>query len=312
MKRGIALELHRPARVRYKRRRVVTRALDDLWQADLCEMGNIARYNKGNKFILTVIDTHSKYAFAEPVLNKSGARVTSSFENVLKRAGALARKRGGRGAPTLLQTDKGKEFYNAHFTRLLKRYGIRHYSTHSNVKASIAERFNRTLKTRLYREFSARGSYRWLDILQDIVLDYNETKHRTIGRRPASVTTTTRLPPPPLKMADPRRHTLRIGDIVRISKEKTIFKKGYLPSWSTELFKVRKIRMTSDPVVLELSDMSGEPIAGSFYLEEVQKTGFPHHYLVERVLQRKGDKIKVRWLGFPPASDSLIRASDVV
>lgn len=68
-----------------------------------------------------------------------------------------------------LQTDEGKEYYNSVVQALLKKYNVNHYSTYSEKKASIVERFNRTLKTRMYRAFTEHGNYRWLDLLPELV-----------------------------------------------------------------------------------------------------------------------------------------------
>lgn len=87
-----------------------------------------------------------------------------------------------------MQTDEGKEFYNKNFEKLMNKYKIKHYSTYSSKKASIVERVNRSLKSLMWTEFSFRGTYKWLNILQDIVYKYNTRKHRTINMKPIDVT----------------------------------------------------------------------------------------------------------------------------
>ena len=135
----VVTELHKPARKNYARRRVHMRGIDETWQADLVEMLPYARENNGCKYLLTVIDIFSKYAWAVPVKSKSGPDVTAAMQSVLVQ---------GR-VPKNLHTDEGKEFYNVHFKDLMQRFDINHYSTHSNLKASICERFNRTLKNKM-------------------------------------------------------------------------------------------------------------------------------------------------------------------
>ena len=100
--------------------------------------------------MLTVIDVFSKYAWAVPVKQKTGSDVTAAMKSILQQ---------GR-KPTNLQTDRGKEFYNATFQRLMRRYGINRYSTYNNLKASICERFNRILKQKMWMQFSFRGKYK--------------------------------------------------------------------------------------------------------------------------------------------------------
>lgn len=300
---GIARELHAPARKRYRRRRVLTRGLDDLWQADLVDMLAYARFNRNKRYILTVIDVYSKFAWAEPVARKTGELVTQAFARVLSRSGRC---------PALLHTDDGKEFFNASFTRLMKNRGIRHYSTYSAMKAAVVERFNRTLKGRMWQRFSAQGSYKWLDMLPGLLADYNSRIHRSIGVAPKTVTNDDLMHSvyAAVKRSDPRWRRLRVGDRVRVSKHKTVFAKGYTPSWSTEIFTVDRVHL-SNPVTYTLTDASGQLVAGRFYLEELQRTRFPQDYLVERVLRKKGPLRFVKWLGFDARHNSWIPAKDM-
>ena len=111
-------------------------------------MGAYAAENKGYKFLLTVIDTFLKYAWVVPLKNKTALAVTNAMESIFKRI------------PKNLQTDDGKEFFNTHFSKIMANHHINHYSTYSVLKASIVERFNRTLKSMMWKEFSASGSYK--------------------------------------------------------------------------------------------------------------------------------------------------------
>ena len=130
--------LHKPTRRRFRTLPVLVFAIDDQWVADLIEVGNIAKSNRGYRYLLTVLDVLSKYAWVEPVKTKTGKAVTAAFEKILKRS-------DGR-TPRRLQTDDGKEFYNKTFQDLMKRKDIRHFSTSGDTKASVIERFNCTLK----------------------------------------------------------------------------------------------------------------------------------------------------------------------
>src|SRR5437588_10480437 len=87
--------------------------------------------------------------------------------------------------PKNIHSDDGKEFFNQCFKKFMEKHKINHYSTYSTKKAAIAERVIRTIKAKLYQEFSFRGKYRWFDILQEKTDEYNKRKHRTIGMKPA-------------------------------------------------------------------------------------------------------------------------------
>ena len=114
-----------------------------------------------------------------------------------------------------------------------------------------------------------------------------------------------------IKTADPKRHRFRKGDLVRISRYKTAFDKGYTPNWSSEVFRIRKVKLVT-PATYLLEDLQGQPIKGGFYAEEMKKTKFPDQYLVEKVLRRRGDKLFVKWLGFANVYNSWINKDDVL
>lgn len=293
-------ELHKPIRKNFKRRRTIIKGFDDLWQSDLCQLQQFMKNNKNYKYILVVIDCFSKYVWTKPLKTKTGVEVTESFETILKEA--KGRK------PMNLQTDQGKEYYNTHFKTLLKKYTINHYSTFSITKAAICERVIRTLKEKLFKYFSLNGTYRWIDILPEIVHNYNNQRHSTTGFKPLEVkksnekqilNTAYRH----LKVVAARK--FRKGDLVRISKAKHVFEKGYTPNYTTEVFKIDRIKIT-DPTTYILKDLQDRPIRGSFYEAELQKTTQPDVYLVERILRRKEGKVYVKWLGFDNSHNSWI------
>ena len=123
--------LHKPRRRRFPTLPVVVYGIDDQWTADLIEVINIAKYNRGHHYLLTVVDVFSKRAWVKPVKNKTGKAVRDAFEKILKRS-------EGRN-PTNLQTDDGKEFYNKTFQTLMKQKDIHHFSTSGDTKASVVE-----------------------------------------------------------------------------------------------------------------------------------------------------------------------------
>ncbi|GJQ66449.1 hypothetical protein Trydic_g13274 [Trypoxylus dichotomus] len=263
--------------------RVIIKGLDDLWQVDLAQFLSYSRENLGNKYILVVIDCFSKYLWTGALKVKSANEVKDAMDDILLQ---------GR-VPKNLQTDAGKEFCNRQFKELMDKHHINHYSMYSTKKASIAERVIRTIKNKLYKAFSLRGSYKWIDILPRVTDKYNNTKHRTIKMKPCDVTTKNEqhllsIVYSSIKMMG--KHKFKVGDIVRISKYKGVFAKGYVPNWSTELFKISKLQITN-PATYLLVDMNGRPIPGSFYEPELQKTKHEDVYLVERVFRRKGNKL---------------------
>ena len=150
-----AYTLHKPVRHRFRRRQTFTKGIHDLWQTDIVDMQSLSNYNDGVKFLLTCIDTFSKYAWVRPLKNKSGQSVTEAFKSILNEE-----------IPLMLQSDKCTEYKNSQFQSMLKKYDIRFYtSENDDIKAAIVERFNRTLKTRMYRYFTHSKSFRYVDVL---------------------------------------------------------------------------------------------------------------------------------------------------
>ena len=139
--------LHKPARHNFPRNKTIVMSIDEQWQADLCDMASRAKDNDGHTFLLTVIDCFSKFAWVEPLMNKSGSEILNALKRILKRSGR---------APQRLQTDKGSEFLNAQVQRFLKEQKIEFFTTNSEMKAAIVERFNRTLKNKMWKYFTAQ------------------------------------------------------------------------------------------------------------------------------------------------------------
>src|SRR5436190_2931087 len=309
-KKQIIDELHKPARKNFPRRNVITKGLSDsFFQAELIEMKPYSKVNKGYNYILNVINCFSKKGYSRPVKSKSGKDVTDAMKSVLQEIGIAVKH---------LQTDDGKEFYNSLFKNLMKNYGINHYSTKSELKASIVERFNRTIKSIMHRLFSLRGSYQWLDMLQDIVREYNTSFHRTIGMKPSDVNkkneklVLSRIKHNTIPRRDlkpPKRFIL--NDKVRISKFKHIFQKGYLPSWTNEVFTIYRVQPTT-PVTYILKDNRGEILQGGFYGHELQKSYTDNVYLVQKILKKKGDSYLVSWLGFDSSHNTWISKKDLI
>ena len=215
-------------------------------------MQPLKRWNGGHRYLLKVIDVLSKYAWVVPVKNKTDTAVTQAFENVLRQ---------GR-KPKRLQTDLGKDFYNAPFRRMLEREGIQHFSTHADAKASIVECFNRTLN-RMYRYLTARNTRTYLNVLPQLLNEYNQTRHQSIGMAPRDVTDHNEgVVWPKLygkRLKRRPRPKLKVGDRVHLSKKHRPFKKGYLPGWTEEVFIVR--RVVRGPVVTyQLEEWDGTPL----------------------------------------------------
>lgn len=302
----IVKELHRPVRKNFERRRTIMRGIGETLQADLVEMIPYANQNQNFKYILTVIDIFSKMAYVRPVKNKSGVEVTSAMESIIRSIGIPTRN---------LHVDNGREFYNVSMQRMLQKYNINMYSTYSTKKAAIVERFNRTLKNKMWKQFSLQGSYEWINILQSIVDNYNHTRHRTIKMEPASVNYENEqnlldsVYNYKINYPAAEKNKFKIGDPVRLSKYKYVFDKGYTPNWTTEVFRIKKIQYTN-PITYIINDYQDKIVKGSVYEDELQFVKYPNHFLVEKIIKRQGNRLYVKWLGFSNDSNSWINKDD--
>ena len=301
--------IHKPTRVSFPRNRVLVFDIDDQWQADLVDMSSKAKYNDGYTFILTCIDCFSKYAWAIPIMSKHGTEIVESLKHIFRTS---ARK------PKRLQTDKGKEFLNTKVHRFLQENDIQLFTTESDKKASIAERFNRTMKGRTYKYFTANNTYRYADVLQSLIDGYNNSYHRSIKMKPINVRpehtikirqhlygkwTKNIRRKDKVKSAKPpsKKYKYAIGDLVRITKARLTFNRGYLPNWSEEIFVVYNRQNFAEPLYY-LRDFNGEEIKGGFYEKELQLVHEPEEYRIEKVLRTKRVNGKVlhlvKWKGW--------------
>ena len=154
----VSYTLHKPRRTRFPTTPPLVFDRDEQWQMDLVDMQKLSRWNKGNKYLLTVIDVLSKYAWAVPIKSKSIKDMIRGLEGI--------RRQASPGRPLRVQTNQGKEFYNAAVQAWFKKHGWHHFSTYGDSKASVVERWHRTLKQRTYRYFTAQNTLRYVDVLQ--------------------------------------------------------------------------------------------------------------------------------------------------
>ena len=136
-----AYTLHKPIVRKFKRRKTFVKAIDDLWQADIVDLSTLSKSNDGNRYLLVCIDVLSKFAHVASLKTKSATVVRDAFVEMLRNR-----------RPNMLQTDKGTEFINYTFQKLLSDNDIKHYtSENDDIKCAIVERFNRTLLEKIFR-----------------------------------------------------------------------------------------------------------------------------------------------------------------
>lgn len=315
LSKQVTYTLHKSRRKTFKRNPTVVSNIDEQWQADIVDMQKFAKQNNGIKYLVTVIDIFSKYAFAFPVKTKSANDVTSGFEKLFKNR-----------QPFKLQTDQGLEFENSKLRALLKSRNIQFFTTrNTETKCSIVERFNKTLRARMFKYFTAHGTRKYVNVLDDLVKAYNHSVHRSIGMRPVDVKAEHKEKifkklygykserAMLIAQAKKKKQTLDTGEQVRIQYQNEPFQKGYYPQWTDEVFTIGNAAKDNKKPQYTLKDHEGEVIEGRFYPEEVQKVK-DVKYRIEKILARRTvngiKQIKVKWLNFPSSQNSWINQSD--
>ena len=249
--------INKPAKRKFIIRKVIVYNVYEQLQADLVFMdvkqGAPAKLNDNVKYLLTIIDLLSKYAWLVPLTDKTGKSITEAFQPILEKI-----------KPKLLQFDKETEFYNKYFEDMLASYNIKIFCTNSDKKAQNVERFNRTLKMRMGKPFDAQNNFRYLDKLQDLVNNCNNTIHSTIKMKP-------------IDAIKPKNYNLlinnyyknypyknnkikfEVGDVVRIPIYLSTFTKEVTGKWTRELFKISKINNTA-PIIYNIVDLNNESL----------------------------------------------------
>ena len=290
--------LHKPLRRPILVRRIYSKGINYQFQIDLIDMSKFEHENDGYRWFITIIDTFSKKAWAFKIKRKTGKAIVEVMRPFLE-----------RNTPKKIEFDQGKEFYNRPFLKLLRRLKITYFSVYSDNKCAIVERFNRTLKTRMYRSFTSVGNHRWIDILQDLVNGYNESMYSSIGFKPNDVNKRNEhlvrkiLYPKILKEKKYTKPAFRIADTIRLARKKAAFQKGYEQTYSYEVFEVSEIKDTY-PKTYGVKDYNGEIIEGSFYkseLERVDKSDdiWPVNKIIKSRKYRGETQYLVNFLGYP-------------
>ena len=171
--------MHKTVPRKFERTKTVA-AFETQLQGDLIDVSSLAEHNSGVKFLFTVVEVFSRKAFVEPLSRKTALSVAQGFEKILKRLGFR---------PLYFNSDQGPEFVNGTFKALLRKHKIDFFTSNdADIKCAVVERFNRTLMGKIYRYLTKHNSYRYLDVLPDIINNYNDSPHSAVGLPPAQVT----------------------------------------------------------------------------------------------------------------------------
>ena len=275
-KKEIVKEIFSPVIKKFQRIQIQTHYKDECWSIDLIDRSSLSKYNKNYKFIFTIIDNHTKYAWAIPLKDKSGKSTTTALKSLIEKE---------KRKPHKIWSDRGKEFYNTTFLHYLKEQNIQIYSTNSDLKAVFVERFNRTLLDLIKEPMYIEGNGSWLNHLDAALDKYNNRVHGTTKMTPFEMSFTTLIratataaspnliPKNGNNNQNNKLPKFQVGDFVRVPDKRNIYSKGYTTNWNRELFKIHSINKTN-PVTYTLNDENGEIIQGKYYEQELLRSIF--------------------------------------
>jgi hypothetical protein len=330
LKGNATYTFNRIAHRKFKRNSVTVEGVDSMWDADLIDLSIYKSKNSNYCYILLMIDIFTRYVYLRPLKTKNGVDVIEAMSNIFAE---------GR-QPEVLRTDKGREFSNVRVDKFYEDFNIHHYVTFNETQANYAERCIKTIKTKIYRYMKQHNVHKYIDIIENISVGYNNSIHRSLGRTPKSVNKgnedevrvdqyllkkgqtlkikkTVSVKSENAKGDKKKRKrqifTYKLGDVVRISLIKGKFDREYYQKWSTETFKVVERRVREKIPVYRISDWMDDEVEGTFYGKEMQKVTVKEdeEHIVEKVIKKKGRNSLVKWRGWPKKFNSWIPSKDV-
>ena len=300
-------ELHKPVINKIPRKKIIVNYIDEIHSCDLVDMQKYSRMNKGFEYIFTNIDVFSKYAWSFPIKSKKISDIKPCFQKIFKE-----RK------PKFKWSDKESSFFCKEMLKIFEDNIVKIYYTNSNLKAVVIERFNRSLRELMMKEYVKNNNAVWYNILPKLIKFYNNRYHNTIKDKPININNsnekyikdtiykyniTNKIP------------KFKINDIIRISlKRRELFEK---PSdnikWSEELFKIHSINK-SNVITYKITDMNNEIMQGIFYEKELQLSKMKEDglYIIEKIIKKVDDRYLIKWRNYSNDFNSWINKNDIV
>ena len=291
-----------------------------LFQMDIADIfgdnrDRISKLNDSSKYILIIVNALTKYVYAYPLIDRKNSNIIKSLKTAFKDIG-LKECENKKHFATNFQVDQefivGKELQ-----KFFKSYCLNVYYTHSDFKASMAERFVRYCKEKLASRMEANLTEKWIPLLKDLVRQYNtERKHSTTGLTPIvaekypsaamirilekNYKKSTSYPPK-------KKFKFRVGQMVRVmQKSKNVFRKNYQRRFTANTFIIyhrRKVRYLN---VYYLKTRKGEKLKGSFREDELRLANTDNEVYPYEIRERRNNQSLIHYDGFPSSEDEWI------
>ena len=277
---NLSQELNKPTIQKFERKKVIVNYINEIHSTDLVDMTQYSKINKGYKYIFTNIDVFSKIAYAFRLKSKKIQDIKACFQKIFK-----------NNKPKYIWSDKEPAFFSKEMQQFFKDNNVKIYHTNSHLKAVIIERFNRSLRELMIKEFVKNNNTVYYNILPKLIKIYNNRYHSTIKMKPIEVNKNEKYIKENIYTYNKtnKNPKFKINDLVRISlKRRDLFDK---PSgnikWSEELFKIHSINK-SNVITYKIRDLNDKIIEGIFYERELQKTkNTSEVYIIEKIIRKK-------------------------
>ena len=300
-------ELNKPTIQKFERQKIIVNHINEIHSTDLVDMTQYSKMNKGYKYIFTNIGVFSKIAYAYPIESKKIQDIKPCFQKIFK-----------NNKPKFIWSDKEPAFSSKEIQQFFKDNNVKIYHTTSHLKADVIERFSRSLRQLMMKEFVKNNNTVYYNILPKLIKVYNNNRyHSTIKMKPIEVNKNNE------KYIKENIYTynkaskipkFKINDLVRISliTRKTFDKPSGNIKWTEELFKIYSINK-SNVITYKIKDLNDNVIEGIFYERELQKTkNTSEIYIIEKIIKKNKNKYLVKWRNYSNDFNSWINKDNVV
>ena len=287
----------------------------EMWQCDIMYLPNLSKFNKGYKYLLCLIDVFSRKLYVKILKVKTSLVVLNAFDEMCKYIKTL---------PDKLVVDKGGEFNSKMFINYCKEKNIKLIFTQNETKAAHVERAQRSFQNILYKIMEEKQSKNYIEYMTDILFIYNNRKNRMTEFSPnlafmnenADSVRNNLEKYYSSKILNKKKNNFKEGDYVRIKEKRNVFTKGYLPYFSEEVFRIKKVLTNlPQPRYVVTSFTGEEEIIGTFYEKEITKATH-EEYKIEKILKtrkkKNGEKVYyVKWMGYDSTHNSWVNEEDI-
>ena len=311
---------HKEVKKKFKTQTVYAPYSHYLWDIDTVNMLKYSKYNKFNYF-LVCIDILSRFAYTFPLKTLQGGEMCLALKHIFKTQ-----------KPERIRSDKGSEMINKKVAKLLNNLNIIHFTTTSQFKACYAERFIKTLKSKISRYIYHKQNYKWDNILKSVTKSYNSTFHRSIHTTPENALNMTsqdlwlinygphsnktkNLSNNQLKIK--KKYKYKIGTKVKISYMKTVFQRAYSQTYTDEVFIISSRYAKENIPIYILKDWNNEIINGTFYESEISEVDVSDNtvYKIDKIIKtrirNKRKECLISWKGWRKEFDSWVPAENI-